>query len=125
MNLSHSTTEYGSILLGSRRDSSERRRGRVQLLLTLWVLTANAVGVGVVILLGTVGIPNPDVFAPEVHDIVFGYLPIYVVVAFVVGAALGTAVVMRMLRWASDTDPAPTRQEARSAFRAPWVLAAM
>ena len=125
MNLSHSTTEYGSILLGSRRDSPQRRRGRVQLLLTLWVLTANAVGVGVVILLGTVGIPNPDVFAPEVHDIVFVYLPIYVVVAFVVGAALGTAVVMRMLRWASDTDPAPTRQEARSAFRAPWVLAAM
>ena len=125
MNLSHSTTEYGSVLLGSRRDSPERRRGRVQLLLTLWVLAANAVGVAVVILLATVGIPNPDVLAPEVRDIVFVYLPIYVVVAFVVGAALGTAVVVRMLRWASDDEPAPSRQQARSVFRAPWVLAAM
>ncbi|WP_067901060.1 adenylate/guanylate cyclase domain-containing protein [Nocardia vaccinii] len=125
MNMSHSTTEYGSVLLGSRRDSPERRRGRVQLLLTLWVLAANAVGVAVVILLATVGIPYPDVFAAEVRDIVFVYLPIYVVAAFVVGAALGTAVVVRMLRWASDTEPAPTRRQARSAFRAPWVLAAM
>jgi adenylate cyclase len=124
-NSSHSATGYGSALLGSAQDSPVRRRVRVQLLLTLWALTANAVGVAVVILLGTVGIPNPDVFAPEVHDIAFMYLPIYVVVAFVVGATWGTSIVMRMLRWAADADAVPTERQARSAFRAPWVLAAM
>ncbi|MBB5916108.1 adenylate cyclase [Nocardia transvalensis] len=118
-------TEYGSVLLGSRRDSPARRRARVQLLLTVSVVTANAVGVAVVLLLGTVGIPNPDVFAAEVRDVAFVYLPIYVVAAFVVGASFGTAVVLRMLRWSTDTETAPTQEEARSAFRAPWVLTTM
>ncbi|WP_433561551.1 adenylate/guanylate cyclase domain-containing protein [Nocardia sp. CA-151230] len=124
-NPTRSAAEYGSILLGSRSDSPVRRRIRVQLLLTLSVLTANAVGVAVVILLGTVGIPNPDVFAPDLHDIDFVFLPLYVVAAFIVGAAWGTAVVMRMLRWSAAIDPVPTEQDARSAFRAPRVLTAM
>ncbi len=117
--------EFGSNLLGSRTDTPRRRRIRVQLLLTASVVLANLAGVGVVCVLGTVGIPNPSVFRHRLLLVDFVYFPVYVCLAFVLGAVLGTSIVVRMLRWASDDAHPITEAEARSVFRAPWVLTAM
>ncbi|GAA4392625.1 adenylate/guanylate cyclase domain-containing protein [Tsukamurella soli] len=114
--------EFGSILLGSRSDSPTRRRLRVQILITAGVLIANAVGVGAVVLLGTVGIPNPSVFTRNLLVVDFVYVPIYITLAFLVGVLWGTMVVVRMLRWAADDRPTITARDARSVFRAPRVL---
>lgn len=101
------------------------RRLRVQILLTFNVVFANLIGVAMVSVLGTVGIPNPTVFRSDLMVIDFVVLPVYICLAFLIGAVGGTAVIVRMLRWSAQDDPMPTRADARSVFRVPWVLTAL
>jgi adenylate cyclase len=67
--------EYGSWLLGRVAESQPRRRVRIQVILTLFVVVANLLGIGVAILVVTVAFPQPSVFAPEVRWITFGVAP--------------------------------------------------
>lgn len=113
--------DYGSILLGSASDSGVKQRLRIQILLTGSIVFANLTGAIVAIGLASVGIPEPSVFDANLWWVNFIAVPVYVAVAFVIGIGVGTVVVVRYLRWASN-DQIPTRRDARRARRAPWLL---
>src|ERR1700694_5340428 len=116
------TPEYGSWLLGKVSESQLRRRVRIQVILTVIIVSANLVGVGVVMLLVTVALPVPDVFAPEARWITFGVSPAYIAMALLVGAYWITRRTVTALRWAIE-ERAPTRTDQRNTFVAPWRVA--
>ena len=57
------TPEYGSWLLGKASESQLRRRVRIQVILTVFILSANLLGIGVALLLVIVAFPVPSVFS--------------------------------------------------------------
>src|SRR5215217_240707 len=115
------TPEYGSWLLGKVSESQQRRRVRIQVILTLFVLIANVVGIGISFLVVTVTFPTPSVFDPEVRWITFMLAPAYIVSALVVGVFWATRRVINNVRWAIEELP-PTREDQRNTFFAPWGL---
>jgi adenylate cyclase len=117
------TPEYGSWLLGSPSESVRRRRVRIQVILTVFLATANVIGIGVAALVILVAIPEPNVFAISgpirlVAEIV---TPAYIGAAFVVGGLWSTRRVISDLKWAID-ERAPTAEDQRNTFLAPWRL---
>lgn len=71
---------YGSWLLGTADESTFIQRIRIQLILTVFVVAANLIGIGVVILLVTVAFPTPNVFdAPAWVNFVI--VPVYIALA--------------------------------------------
>ncbi|GAA3702063.1 adenylate/guanylate cyclase domain-containing protein [Gordonia hankookensis] len=119
--MARGSRDYGSILLGSASEGGVKQRIRIQTLLTVFIVVANLIGAVLAIALSAVGIPQPTVFQSKLWWVNFIAVPVYVVVAFVVGTALGTVVVVRDLRWAIR-DQKPTAKDARRAQRAPWRL---
>ncbi len=117
-------SDFGSVLLGSVTDTVRLQRIRIQLLITVSLLAANAMGAGMAILLVVVGIPEPSVLEPELWWINFIVVPVYVSVAFVFGWIVGTTRTLHWLRWALR-DQHPTPKQARAALLAPWVLTGM
>lgn len=115
------TPEYGSWVLGRVSESQRRRRVRIQIILTVFVVMANLIGIGVATLVVTVAFPTPSVFEPEVRWITFIAVPIYVATALMVGVVWATTRVMNNVRWAIE-ERAPTREDQRNTFFAPWRL---
>lgn len=113
--------DYGSVLLGSADDTRTSRRIRIQILLTGALVVSNLIGALAAVVLTSVGIPQPTVFRGDLWWVNFIVVPIYVVVAFVIGIGLGTIVVVRDLRWSIRGNP-PTAREARRTQRVPWRL---
>jgi class 3 adenylate cyclase len=116
-----SETAYGSWILGSPSESQQRRRVRLQLILTVFVVCANLIAIGVVLLLITVAIPEPDVLAPGARWISMVVAPIYIGTALVVGLIWATRRVVEDLRWAIE-EKHPTADDQRNTFLAPWRL---
>jgi class 3 adenylate cyclase len=116
-----STPEFGSWILGRVSESQHRRRIRIQVILTTFVLGANLIGVGVAVLVVTVTFPVPSVFDSRVLWITFGVAPAYIVLAFVVGVAWATNRVIDNVRWAIE-EREPTPKDQRNTFFAPWRL---
>jgi adenylate cyclase len=112
---------YGSWLLGRVSESQRRRRVRIQVILTVFILGANLVGIGVVALMVVVAFPVPSVFDPDVRWVTFGVVPAYLAGALVVGAVWGTHRVVTAMRWAIEQNP-PTPEDQRNTFLAPWRL---
>jgi adenylate cyclase len=56
------TPAYGSWLLGKVAESPGRRRVRIQVIMTVFIVTANVIGIGVVLMLVTVAFPAPSIF---------------------------------------------------------------
>ncbi len=115
------TPEYGSWVLGRVSESQRRRRVRIQIILTVFVVMANLIGIGVATLVVTVAFPTPSVFEPEVRWITFIAVPIYVATALIVGVFWATTRVMNNVRWAIE-ERLPTREDQRNTFFAPWRL---
>lgn len=115
------TPEYGSWILGRVSESQQRRRVRIQLILTTVVLGANLIGVVVACLVVTVTFPVPSVFDREVLWITFAVAPAYIVLAFVVGVIWATNRVINNVRWALE-EREPTPQDQSNTFFAPWRL---
>jgi class 3 adenylate cyclase len=115
------TPEYGSWLLGRVAETQARRRVRIQAILTLLVIVANLIGIGVATLVVTVAFPAPSVFEPAVRWITFGVAPAYIATALVVGIFWATRRVINNVRWAIGGTP-PTRDDQRNTFFAPWRL---
>lgn len=116
-----STPEYGSWILGRVSESQRRRRVRIQVILTTFVVAANLIGVGVTLLVVTVTFPVPSVFDPGVLWITFGVAPTYVVLAFILGVVWATNRVINNVRWAIE-ERLPTPKDQRNTFFAPWRL---
>src|ERR1700759_4264723 len=78
------TPEYGSWILGRVSESQSRRRIRIQIILTGYVVVTNLIGIGVTALVVMVAFPTPSMFEPEVRWITFIVAPLYVASALVV-----------------------------------------
>lgn len=111
---------YGSWVLGSYGESTLLQRVRIQLILTVFVVVANLIGVGVVLLLVTVAFPNPDVFDAPIW-INFIVVPVYVTLAVLIGGIWGTRRIFKDVRWALQDRP-PTQVEQRNVFAVPRRL---
>jgi adenylate cyclase len=115
------TPAYGSWLLGRPSESQPRRRVRIQIILTIFVLTANLIGIAVVALVVTVAFPVPSVFRPDARWVTFTVVPAYVAAALVVGVVWATVRVVNSMRWAIEQQ-SPTSEDQRNTFLAPWRL---
>jgi adenylate cyclase len=116
------TPAYGSLLLGRVSESQRRRRVRIQVILTVLVMTANVIGIAVAGLLAIVAIPEPSVFDDAPSWLTFGVVPGYLVVAMTVGTYWITRRTVLALRWAIE-ERKPTRTDERNTFLAPWRVA--
>lgn len=112
------TPEYGSWLLGAVTENQRRRRVRIQLILTVFIVTFNVVGIGVATLLVAVAFPVPSIFADVPAWLTFGAVPAYIVVAVALGTFWITRQTVQALRWAIE-ERRPDRTDQRNAFRAP------
>ena len=115
------TPEYGSWILGRVSESQRRRRVRIQVILTLFVVVANLIGIGVATLVITVAFPSPNVFEPQVRSITFIAVPVYIFGALVIGIFWATHRVMNNVRWAIE-ERLPTKKDQHNTFFAPWRL---
>lgn len=113
--------DYGSILLGSVRDRGVKQRVRIQVLITGSIVLANSIGAVIAGVLASVGIPEPSIFEAQLWWINFIAVPVYVMLALVVGILWGTIVVVRDLRWSIRKEK-PTSSDVRKTRRAPWKL---
>src|SRR4051794_193870 len=115
------TPEFGSWILGKVSESQRRRRVRIQVILTTFVIIANLIGIGVATLVVTVAFPTPNVFEPNVRWITFGAVPAYIGAALIIGVFWATQRVMNNVRWSIE-GTAPTPDDQRNTFFAPWRL---
>src|SRR6202035_1090308 len=118
----HETPEFGSWLLGSVAESQTRRRVRIQVILTVFVLTANLLGIGVALLLVAVAFPVPSIFTDAPWWITRVVSPAYTVAALLVGTYWVTRRTVGALRWAIE-ELRTSREDQRNTFLAPWRLA--
>ena len=88
---------------------------RVQVLLTVLLVSTNLVGAGIVFVLSTLVIPSPPPNDALTLALAIG-VPVYVGVAVVIGASLGHRSRLRALRWATE-EQTPTREERLTALR--------
>jgi adenylate cyclase len=104
---------YGSWILGRVSESQRRRRVRIQIILTTFVIVANLLGIGVSLLIVTLVFPTPSVFAPDVRLVTFAIAPAYVAAALVVGVVWATnRVINRDGRRAARISATPSSRRA-------------
>ena len=111
---------FGSVLLGRADQSAHRLRVRIQVLLTVLLVSTNLIGAGIVFVLSTLVIPSPDANRGTVLSLAIG-VPVYVGLAVFVGASWGTAGSIKALRWSIE-DREPTEEERVAALGVPWFL---
>ena len=116
------TPEYGSWLLGKSSESQLRRRVRIQVILTTFIVGANLIGIGVAILLVTVVFPVPSIFTDAPLWITFAVAPAYIALALIVGTLGITRRTVSALRWSIE-GRTPTREDQLNTFVAPWRVA--
>src|SRR6201991_3981616 len=116
------TPAYGSWLLGRVSESQSRRRVRIQLILTVFIVGANLIGIAVAALLLTVAFPTPSIFSDAPLWITFGVTPAYCTIALGLGTYLITHRTIAALRWAIE-EHEPTPADERATFTAPFWLA--
>src|ERR1700727_1848613 len=116
------TPAYGSWLLGRVSESQSRRRVRIQLILTVFIVGANLIGIAVATLLLTVAFPTPSIFSDAPLWITFGVTPAYCAAALALGTYLITHRTIAGLRWAIE-EHEPTQADERATFAAPFWLA--
>ena len=115
------TPEYGSWILGRVSESQSRRRIRIQLILTAFVVGANLLGIAISLLIVTVLFPTPSVFDSDVWWITFVLAPVYIAAALVVGVVWATNRVIGHVRWSLEGRE-PTTADQRNTFFAPNTL---
>ncbi|MGB6206738.1 adenylate/guanylate cyclase domain-containing protein [Mycobacterium sp.] len=116
------TPEYGSWLLGRVAESQSRRRVRIQLIITVFIVATNLIGIGVATLLLTIAFPIPSVFSDAPLWLTFAVTPAYIAVALALGVYLITNRLITALRWAIE-ERKPTPANERATFLAPLWLA--
>jgi adenylate cyclase len=116
------TPAYGSFLLGRVSESQHRRRVRIQVILTVLVVGANLIGIGVALLLVTVAIPEPSIFTDAPLWMTFAAMPAYVATVLALGTYWITRRTVLALRWAIE-ERKPSPEDERNTFVAPWRVA--
>lgn len=119
----HRGAPFGSILLGPREQSPRALRIRIQVLLTVMLITTNLIGAVVVWSISTWAIPTPSPNDSMTLALAIS-VPTYVLVAVVVVTIWGTTSSVRALRWATQPDVVPDARQRISALRVPLLLTA-
>ncbi|WP_182378149.1 adenylate/guanylate cyclase domain-containing protein [Nocardioides sp. WS12] len=120
----HRRSPFGSRLLGPRDQPPRRLRIRIQLLLTVLLISTNVIGAVVVFVLNTWAVPSPDPNKEMVIALAIA-IPTYVLTAALVGAIWGTTTSLRALRWATQPGIDPDHTQRARALRVPLVLTTM
>lgn len=115
------TPEFGSWILGRSSESERKRRIRIQLILTTFVIVANLIGISVALLVTMVAFPTPNMFDHHVEWITFAVTPAYIGGALVVGVIWASRRVIGNVRWAIE-GRAPTLEDHQNTFLAPLRL---
>jgi adenylate cyclase len=118
------TPEYGSWLLGKVTENQRRRRVRIQVILTVFILGVNVLGIAVATLLVTVVFPVPSIFSDAPLWITFGFTPAYIALALMLGVFWITRRTVNALRWSIE-EKEPTHEDQLNTFLAPWRVAKM
>jgi adenylate cyclase len=116
------TPDYGSWLLGKSSESQLRRRVRIQVILTVFILSANVLGIGAALLLVIVAFPVPSVFSDAPFWVTWVVCPAYILLALLIGTFWITRRTVNSLRWAVE-ERTPTREDQLNTFLAPWRVA--
>src|SRR5271156_6394663 len=116
------TPAYGSWLLGRVSESQARRRVRIQLVLSVFIVATNLIGIGVALLLLSIAFPSPSIFSDAPLWIPFAVAPAYIAVALALGTYWITRRIITALRWAIE-EREPTPADERNTFLAPLWLA--
>lgn len=111
-------------LVGDAQQNSDQLQRRVQVVLTVSLLGANAIGIIVVAVLALFVIPGPSVFHGGAALVTYVGLPTYIVGALIIGALVGTRSALKDLAWLNDDRP-PTPDEAAASFGVPRRLVAL
>jgi len=111
---------FGSRLLGPAEESTQTLRVRVQVLVTIALVSANVIGAAIVAVLSTLIIPTPPLTARTLTALEVA-VPGYVVAGLVVGCWWGTRRALATLRWALERRE-PTETESTAALRVPLHL---
>ncbi len=114
--------DYGSLLLGHVDEAPQRRRARIQTILTIFVLTVNLIGIGAAALLVIVVFPEPDALRDVPLWVPAIVAPAYVAAALAFGSWWIHVRTLRDLRWAID-GRGPTAEDQRNTFLTPLRIA--
>lgn len=117
-----STPDYGSFVLGRVDESPERRRVRIQTILTVVILAANVVGIATAVLLVVVIFPEPGALTDVPAWVPAILAPAYVLTALAIGAWWIHTRTIKDLRWAID-GRRPTPQDQHNTFMTPKRIA--
>ncbi|OBK76851.1 adenylate/guanylate cyclase domain-containing protein [Mycobacterium sp. 1274761.0] len=112
------TPDYGSWLLGKETERQGRRRVRIQVILTVFILLTNLLGIVVATLLVAFAFPVPSIFSDAPAWLTFGVSPAYIAVALGLGIFWVTRRTVNDLRWAIE-ERTPDRTDHRNTFAAP------
>src|ERR1700679_4063381 len=93
---------YGSWLLGRPSENQRRRRIRIQLIITTFILATNLIGIGVAVLLLTIAFPVPSIFSAPPLGVTFAAIPAYIAVALALGTFFITRRLVNALRWSIE-----------------------
>ncbi|KCI91978.1 adenylate cyclase [Mycobacterium tuberculosis TB_RSA100] len=104
---------YGSWLLGWVSERPLRRRVRIQIILTIALITANLVGIGLAVLLENVAFPTPSIVSDAPLWITFVAGPAYTVIGMALGSYYVKVQTLAALRWASE-EHTPSRADQRN-----------
>lgn len=116
---------FGSRILGPAQQGPRQLRIRIQVLLTLVLLSTNMLGAAVVFVVNTFAVPAPDPQTDMKVALAIS-VPTYVAAAAVVGVIWGTATSLRALRWATRAaDVVPDELERKRALAVPLQLTLM
>ena len=113
---------YGSMLLGRTAESPEKRRARVQSILTVFIVVVNAIGLGLAYLFLAVAFPTPSIFTDVPWWLPTLVTPVYVATAWAFGIWQLHHQTLRDLRWATEGRE-PTREDQRNTMLTPWRIA--
>lgn len=114
---------FGARVLGRPDQSVRALRLRVQLLLTVMLVSTNVVAAGVVFLIASLVVPAPSPTSATVVSLAIA-VPTYVGVAVLIGVGIGTRLSLRALRWATEGTEPDLRQRL-AALRVPLRLTVM
>ncbi len=111
---------FGSVLLGSEEQSPRKLRIRLQVLLTVMLVSTHLIGAVVVVVMSVFVLPTTELNRASVIALAIS-IPAYVITAVVIGGFWATLSGLRATRWAQE-DREPTPSERRRALRLPVRL---